>query len=102
MSTESIKKLVQFENEAKELLNEAYKKYDDMKKQAHDDAMEVVMLEKESKFEELVKLEEQFKNDIFEEKNKKKNEFDFKIEKLENITNEDSIVEELVKKVSMT
>ncbi|EQB60123.1 hypothetical protein NAPIS_ORF02300 [Vairimorpha apis BRL 01] len=102
MSTESIKKLVQFENEAKELLTEAYKKYDDMKKQAHDDAMEVVMVEKELKFEELVALDEQLKNDIIEEENKKKSEFENKIKNLDNIQNKYDIINELVKKISLT
>ena len=45
MSTESIKKLVQYENEAKEMLEDAYRKYESIIKQAKEDAQDLIDIE---------------------------------------------------------
>lgn len=99
MSTESIKKLVQYETEAKELLDEAYSKFEAMKKQAQEDAKEVVKIEIENNEREIqelsLKVEEYIK--VIEEN--KKEECSIKIQKLREHSSKLEILNELMRKV---
>lgn len=99
MSTESIKKLVQYENEAKEMLDEAYSKYDAMKKQAKEDAKGVVMVEIENNERKIKQLGEKVDEYIKIVEENKKEEFDIKISKLRDYSNKLEILNELMKKV---
>ncbi|WUR05073.1 uncharacterized protein VNE69_12058 [Vairimorpha necatrix] len=99
MSTESIKKLVQFEKQAKDMLEEANNKYEEMKRQAREDAKEVVKIEKENskkKIEDLKKTVDEYIELV--EKNKKE-EFEEKIKSLKINDLKNKLVDELLKKI---
>jgi uncharacterized protein YdeI (YjbR/CyaY-like superfamily) len=101
MSEDGIKRLVQCENRARERLNSARREHEQMKAQASRDAMEVVEQLKQKNSERLEALEREINEYIkmVEEKLRAGNEV--RIESLRNVRNRESIIEALVRRVTL-
>jgi uncharacterized protein YdeI (YjbR/CyaY-like superfamily) len=101
MSEDGIKRLVQCENRARERLNSARREHEQMKAQASRDAMEIVEQLKQKNSERLEALEREINEYIkmVEEKLRAGNEVG--IESLRNVRNRESIIEALVRRVTL-
>lgn len=100
MSVESIKRLVQCENEAKERLEIARRELEEMRVQARDDARLMVDGLKKENESKLLLLEKEVGEYIKIVDEKLKSELEMKIKELRNIRNRKDIVSALVKHVS--
>ncbi|CAD25162.1 hypothetical protein [Encephalitozoon cuniculi GB-M1] len=100
MSVESIKRLVQCENEAKERLEKARRELEEMRAQARDDARLMVEGLNKENVEKLLLLEKEVEEYIKMVDEKLKQELEMKIRELKNIKNRKNVVSALVEHVS--
>lgn len=100
MSVESIKKLVQCENDAKERLEKARRELEEMKVQAREDAKSMVEGLGEENEKRLLELEREVEEYIKIVEEKLRSELDAKVKELGRIKDRKGVVSALVDHVS--